>query len=115
MRFRYSKWTEQSQTDEQRLQQMVSLFSYLVVQTSGDVQEALDWLRQIAEEYGLFDENMSMDDLIDKLREMGIIERSLRRASSVFVRTRSKRSSRHSRNLRPAHMKRRTREAALTD
>ncbi len=74
MRFRYSKWTPESRTDEQRLQQMVSLFSYLVVQTSGDVQEALDWLRQLAEEYGLFDENMTMDDLIDKLREMGIIE-----------------------------------------
>ena len=74
MRFRYSKWTPQSRTDEQRLQQMLSLFSYLIVQTSGDVQEALDWLRQLAEEYGLFDENMTMDDLIDKLREMGIIE-----------------------------------------
>lgn len=74
MRFRYSKWTPQSRTDEQRLQQMVSLFSYLIVQTSGDVEEALEWLRQLAEEYGLFDETMSMDDLIDKLREMGIIE-----------------------------------------
>ncbi len=74
MRFRYSKWTPQSQTDEQRLQQMLSLFSYLVVQTSGDVEEALEWLRQLAEEYGLFDENMTMDDLIDRLKEMGIIE-----------------------------------------
>lgn len=74
MRFRYSKWTPQSSTDEQRLEQMMSLFSYLAVQTNGDVQEALDWLRQLAEEYGLFDETMTMDDLIDKLREMGIIE-----------------------------------------
>jgi uncharacterized protein with von Willebrand factor type A (vWA) domain len=74
MRFRYAKWTTESRTDEQRLQQLMSLFSYLVVQTSGDVQEALEWLKQIAEEYGLFEEGMSMDDLIDKLREMGIIE-----------------------------------------
>lgn len=74
MNIRYSKWTSESQTDEQRLQQLVSLFSYLVMQTSGDVEEALEWLRQLAEEYGLFDENMTMDELIDKLREMGIIE-----------------------------------------
>jgi len=74
MHFRYAKWTTESRTDEQRLQQLMSLFSYLVVQTSGDVQEALEWLKQIAEEYGLFDEGMSMDDLIDKLRERGIIE-----------------------------------------
>jgi uncharacterized protein with von Willebrand factor type A (vWA) domain len=74
MKFRYSKWTPQSQTDEQRLQRMLSLFSYLVIQTSGDVEEALDWLRQLAEEYGLFDENMTMEELLDKLKEMGIIE-----------------------------------------
>jgi Ca-activated chloride channel family protein len=74
MRFRYSKWTPESSTDEQRLQQLVSLFSYLVVQTSGDVEEALEWLKQLAEEYGLFGEDMTMDDLLDKLREMGIIE-----------------------------------------
>jgi len=74
MRFRYSKWTPQSATDEQRLQRLVSLFSYLVMQTSGDVEEALDWLKQLAQEYGLFGEDMTMDDLIDKLREMGIIE-----------------------------------------
>ncbi len=53
---------------------MVSLFSYLVVQTSGDVQEAMEWLKQLAEEYGLLDEDMTMEDIINKLREMGIIE-----------------------------------------
>ena len=74
MRLRYSQWIPSSQTDEQRVQQLVSLFSYLVTQTSGDVQEALEWLRQLAEEYGLLDENLSMDDLIDKLRELGLIE-----------------------------------------
>ena len=74
MRFRYSQWRPESATDEQRLQQLVTLFSYLTVQTNGDVEESLEWLKQLAEEYGLFDENMTMDDLIDKLREMGLIE-----------------------------------------
>ena len=61
-------------TDEQRLENLASLFSYLLLQTSGDVEEALEWLKNLAQEYGLFDENLSMDDLVDKLREMGIIE-----------------------------------------
>ncbi|HTR80922.1 MAG TPA: VWA domain-containing protein [Bacteroidota bacterium] len=74
MRFLYSKWTPQSQTDEQRLQSLMQLFSHLLVQTSGDVEEAMEWLRQLAEEYGIFDENLSMEDLIQKLKEMGIIE-----------------------------------------
>jgi uncharacterized protein with von Willebrand factor type A (vWA) domain len=74
MRIRYSRWREDSATDEQKLQQLISLFSHLAVQTSGDVEEALEWLKQLAEEYGLFDENMTIDDLIDKLKEMGLIE-----------------------------------------
>jgi len=74
MRFLYTKWTPQSQTDEQRLQSLMQLFSHLLVQTSGDVEEAMEWLRHLAEEYGIFDENLSMEDLIAKLKELGIIE-----------------------------------------
>jgi Ca-activated chloride channel family protein len=74
VRFLYTKWTPQSQTDEQRLQSLMQLFSHLLVQTSGDVEEAMEWLRQLAEQYGIFDENLSMEDLVAKLKEMGIIE-----------------------------------------
>jgi len=74
MRFRYSKWTLESLTDSQRLESLTSLFSYLTIQSSGDVEQALEWLRQLAQQYGIFDENLSPDDLIDKLKEMGIID-----------------------------------------
>lgn len=73
MKFLYSKWNENSSTDEQRLEQLTRLFNYLVLQTSGDVNEALQWLRQLAEEHGIFDENLSMEELLEKLKEMGII------------------------------------------
>jgi len=74
MKFQYSQWTPDSMTDEQRLQNLLSLFSYMVTKTSGDVEEALEWLRQIAREYGIFDENLSLEDLIEKLKELGLIE-----------------------------------------
>lgn len=74
MRIRYSQWTPESQTDEQRLESLMSFFSYLLIQSNGDVQEAMDWLRQLATEYGLFDETLTMDELIEKLKERGIIE-----------------------------------------
>ena len=74
MRFRYSKWTPGSLTDGQRLRSMVSLFSYLMIKTSGDVEEALEWLRALARQYGIFDEDLSIEDLIAKLKEMGLIE-----------------------------------------
>ncbi len=74
MRYQYSRWTPESQTDEQRLQSLMSLFSYLVVKTSGDVEEALEWLKQLARQHGIFDEDLTMEQLIEKLKEMGIIE-----------------------------------------
>ncbi|HUN66056.1 MAG TPA: VWA domain-containing protein [Bacteroidota bacterium] len=74
MRYRYSKWTPVSMTDEQKLEKLVSLFSYIMLQTNGDVEEALDWIKQLAEEYGLFDSSLSMEELIQKLKDMGLIE-----------------------------------------
>jgi hypothetical protein len=58
-------------TDEQRLQSLMSIFSYLLIQTSGDVDEALSWLQQLAEQYGLFDKSLTLDDLVTKLKEKG--------------------------------------------
>jgi len=38
------------------------------------VEEALEWLRQLAQQHGIFDEDLTMEELIEKLKEMGIIE-----------------------------------------
>lgn len=74
MRHRYSKWTENSMTDEQRLQSLMKLFSFLMLKTSGDVEEALEWLRELGRRYGIFDDSLTLEDLITKLKEMGILE-----------------------------------------
>jgi uncharacterized protein with von Willebrand factor type A (vWA) domain len=74
MRIRFSRWLEESNTDESRLQSLLSLFSYLLLQTSSDVNEALEWLRQLDQEYGYFDESMTLDDFIEKLQELGLIK-----------------------------------------
>lgn len=74
MRIRYSKWNESSLTAEQIFQQLLSLFSYLLLKTGGDVEEALEWLRAIGEENELFDDRMTFEDFVQKLKEMGYIE-----------------------------------------
>ena len=74
MKLIYSKWNEQSLTDEQRLEKLFSLFSYILLQTNGDVNEALDWLSRLDEQYNLFDESMSLSEFIDKLKEKGYID-----------------------------------------
>jgi hypothetical protein len=74
MRHQYSRWTEISKTDEQRLQDMIRLLNFLTLKTNGDVQEAIEWLRDIAKQHGIFDEELSLEDLIDKMKEMGLVE-----------------------------------------
>ena len=74
MKYIYSKWNEESLTDEQRLEKLFSLFSYILLQTNGDVNEALDWLSQLDEQYNFFDESLSLSEFIDKLKEKGLID-----------------------------------------
>ncbi len=74
MRHLYSRWTEISKTDEQRLQDMIRLLNFLTLKTNGDVQEAIEWLQDLAKQHGIFDEELSLEDLIDKMKEMGLIE-----------------------------------------
>lgn len=73
MEFQYSKWRPDSMTDEKRLENLISIFSYLIVQTNGDIQEALDWIEQLDAEYGLFDNNLSFGDFVDELKKQGYI------------------------------------------
>ncbi|HVN47308.1 MAG TPA: hypothetical protein VMU30_00660, partial [Bacteroidota bacterium] len=74
MRVQYSRWTEASKTDEQRLQDLIKLVNYLTLKTNGDVQEALEWLRELARQHGIFSDEFSIEDLIEKMNEMGLIE-----------------------------------------
>ena len=74
MRHAYSRWTEISKTDEQRLQDMIRLLNFLTLKTNGDVQEAIEWLQELAKQHGIFDEELSLKDLIDKMKEMGLVE-----------------------------------------
>jgi Ca-activated chloride channel family protein len=53
----------------------VDLFSQLLLRTNGDVQEALEWLRRIAERQGWLDRDRTFEDVLDDLEEKGVIRR----------------------------------------
>ncbi|MGD0337217.1 MAG: VWA domain-containing protein [Bacteroidota bacterium] len=74
MRIRFSRWLADSSTDEVFLQSLISLFGHLLLQASGDVHEALEWLRQLDQEYHIFNKSMTLDEFIDQLKELGLIE-----------------------------------------
>lgn len=53
---------------------LFDIFKELITHTSGDLDEALDWLRQLDQEYSLTDENYTIDDFIEDLKKKGYIK-----------------------------------------
>ena len=68
MIIRYSQWDDSSLSRDERLEQLLRLFSYLLTKTSGDVDEALDWLSRIDEQYGVA--RKILEDNRDKVEAM---------------------------------------------
>ena len=50
-----------------------NIFKELILHTSGDFDEAIDWLRQLDKEYSLSEEDYNVDDFIDELMQKGYI------------------------------------------
>ena len=48
---------------------LFDIFSELVTHTSGDVDEALDWLNVLDKEYKLTSDEYTMEDFIEDLKE----------------------------------------------
>lgn len=74
MRLTYSEWIPNvSQTAEDRLRALVQLFDQLLLQLSGDANEALEWMRYLDEQYKIFGPDMTLDMFVDKLKELGLV------------------------------------------
>ncbi len=58
--------------------QLFELFKELVTHTSGDVEEALDWLRQLDKEYKLTNSNYTIDDFIEDLKKRGYLREEIK-------------------------------------
>ena len=74
MRFRYSQWTED---DEKRsgklgLQDLMNLFNQLLLQTNGDVAEALQWMNFLDRKYD-FTKGEGLGQFIEYLEKEGYI------------------------------------------
>ena len=55
------------------LGQLRELFLRLLMHSGGDVERALEWLRRIADQHGLWGENVDMDRLREHLLDEGLI------------------------------------------
>jgi Ca-activated chloride channel homolog len=53
---------------------LFKIFKELITHTSGDVEEALDWMRELDKEYELTDDEYTMDDFIADLKKLGYLK-----------------------------------------
>ncbi len=68
--FRFTNYKAPDQTPFEKL---FEIFQELITHTSGDVEEALDWLRELDKEYELTDDDYTIDDFIEDLKAKGYI------------------------------------------
>ncbi len=68
--FRFAPYKAPEQTPFDKL---FDIFQELITHTSGDVEEALDWLRELDKEYELTDEKYTIEDFIEDLKAKGFL------------------------------------------
>ncbi|RZJ34799.1 MAG: hypothetical protein EOO51_08050 [Flavobacterium sp.] len=59
-------------------EKLLDIFTELITHTSGDLDEAIDWLRELDKEYQLTDENYTIDDFIEDLKKKGYIREEIK-------------------------------------
>ena len=58
-------------------EKLFEIFKELITHTSGDFDEAIDWLRSLDKEYKLTDENYTLEDFIEDLKKRGYIKEEI--------------------------------------
>jgi uncharacterized protein with von Willebrand factor type A (vWA) domain len=58
-------------------EKLFEIFKELITYTSGDFDEAIDWLRQLDKEYQLTDDAYTVDDFIEDLKAKGYIREEI--------------------------------------
>ena len=71
----YTKWIPAEDAFEDKIDQLISLFSQILIHTNGDVDEALKWMQYIDQRQGLFDERIGYEEFIKELEKQGNIKR----------------------------------------
>lgn len=63
--------------DQSPFEKLFDVFSEIITHTSGDVEEALEWLEIVDKEYGLTTEDYTMEDFIEDLKKKGYLREEI--------------------------------------
>lgn len=56
---------------------LFDVFKELITHTSGDFDEAIDWLKELDKEYNLSDENYTIEDFVEDLKKKGYLKEEI--------------------------------------
>jgi Ca-activated chloride channel family protein len=71
------QFKDYSGNPESTFDRLFKIFKEILTHTSGDVDEALDWLGEIDREYKITSEDYTMDDFIEELKKRGYLKEEL--------------------------------------
>jgi Ca-activated chloride channel homolog len=71
--YRFSKYTPPPEKAQNDFEKLLKIFMQLILITSGNVAEALQWLTEVDRQYGLTNDKYGMGDFIDDLKKNGYI------------------------------------------
>ncbi len=72
------KFTPYKNKEQSPFERLLDIFQELITHTSGDFDEALDWLETLDKQYKLTDENYTLDDFVQDLKDKGYIREELK-------------------------------------
>ncbi|MDG1015064.1 MAG: hypothetical protein P8O09_07605, partial [Flavobacteriaceae bacterium] len=72
--FTFSKHTEKAVSDFDRV---FGVFKELLTHTSGDIQEAFEWLNTLDNEYNIFNDQYTLENFEEDLKKRGYIKKDI--------------------------------------
>ena len=72
--FKFSTFKEPNLSPFEKL---FNIFKELIIHTSGDFDEAIEWLRELDKEYKLTEEDYTIDDFVNDLLNKGFVTKQI--------------------------------------
>ena len=71
-------FTHHSPEEQTPFERLFDVFQELITHTSGDFDEAMDWLKQLDDEYELTTEDYTLEDFVEDLKKKGYIREEVK-------------------------------------
>jgi len=71
-------FTKHISTEQSPFEKLFDIFQELITHTSGDFDEAMEWMEQLDEEYNLTTDDYTLDDFVEDLKKKGYIREEIR-------------------------------------